>query len=185
MCSDQTVKNPTPSPTAEGADGSTTMVLCRSTEIRKVVKVEGKRRAAENRYGEILEWNSSLPGIWAGVVGSASCRTMRPKHTAEATLQWFKNKRLPVLKASSQSSDLWINIWDMLGLNARVSLGWSSGGYSVGGWGYHHLTSWKKYIYLWVIMTLYDFIIVKRVIFWNSSTGNPGSIVCVHRWCWL
>ena len=71
----------------------------------KLVKIEGKMDAA--KYREILEENLLKSARDLGLGRRFIFQQDNdPKHTAKATLEWLKNKKVNVLEWPSQSPDL-------------------------------------------------------------------------------
>ncbi|KAK1167666.1 interleukin-1 receptor type 1-like isoform X1 [Acipenser oxyrinchus oxyrinchus] len=71
----------------------------------KLVRIEGKMDGA--KYREILEENLFQSARDLGLGRRFTFQQNNdPKHTAKATLEWFKNKNLNVLEWPSQSPDL-------------------------------------------------------------------------------
>ena len=69
----------------------------------KLVRVEGKMDGA--KYRDILEQNL-YHSVFDLRLGQRFTFQQDPKHTAKATLEWFKGRHVNVLEWPSQSSDL-------------------------------------------------------------------------------
>ena len=93
-------------PTVKHGGGSIMLCGCLSAAgTGKLVRAEGKMGGA--KYRDILEQtlHHSVCGLRLGRRFTFQ-QDNDPKHTAKATLEWFKGKHVNVLEWSSQSSDL-------------------------------------------------------------------------------
>ena len=93
-------------PTVKHGGGSIMLWGCFSSAgTGKLVRIEGKMDGA--KYREILEENLFQSARDLGLGRRFTFQQDNdPKHTAKATLEWFKNKNLNVLEWPSQSPDL-------------------------------------------------------------------------------